>query len=290
MAGFFDMPPIEKLRFLHIPKNAGTSFANCLRRLYGASRLKGNILVFGGDLQADLAHYQSLPSAARERIVLVSGHAPLVTGEPEIDGLPTITMLRHPVRRVISYLNYLNSGETPYVKPGQLKVDELLEQHYPSIQNMQLRTLLGQSSYEFPDSDQASFVNRGLEVLETRLGGFGITEEFDDSLLLLRHMLGWRKYPVYTWLNRERRGYPIKLTDRQLDRIQEQNALDIEFYSAARTLFAERVALAADHLVKSRRIFGWCQKLHAPALSGYLLYHRARSAFFRQRWHGGSPL
>lgn len=71
---------IQKIRFLHIPKTAGTTFDECLFRQYLGPYLLRRQFVFSGNIAADQRRLAGMPEAALERIAICTGHAPLVTG------------------------------------------------------------------------------------------------------------------------------------------------------------------------------------------------------------------
>lgn len=275
------MESVNKIRFLHIPKSAGTSFSNCLRRLYKANRFKHNIFVFEGDFEQDMARYQTLTSEERSKLVLVSGHVPLVTGIQDIDALPTITFLRDPVERVKSLCQHISEGKVWNLDPNQ-NLDAYLNDPYNIwIDNLQTRTLLGQANYALPETSEASIVALAMDVLENRLACFGITEYFDDSLLLFMHRLGWRAYPIYTKLNQKSTAKLLHFTDSQLAKIRDRNKIDIQVYEAAVGLFKDRLAARADVIEASRQQFRLRQQLFGPILRVYQLYHKYQSRLNR---------
>lgn len=78
---------MSPLRFLHLPKIAGSSFTSLLRRQYFGKRQ----FTFSGDEAADLKRFQSLSVKQRKRVALFTGHASLTTGIREADEALTIT-------------------------------------------------------------------------------------------------------------------------------------------------------------------------------------------------------
>jgi hypothetical protein len=122
--------------------------------------------------------------------------------------------------------------------------------------------------------DEAAIVALAMDVLENRLAGFGLTEQFDDSLLLFKHALGWKPYPVYTRLNEKSRSRALQFSDGQIRRIREKNAIDIRLYEAASKVFRSRLAKHAGAMETLRRGFSIRQKAYAPVLGIYRLYHK----------------
>lgn len=233
------------LRFLHIPKTAGTSFNDCLFAQYPRAYYFRRLFVFSGDARSDLRRLQAMPEKRRDGLLLYTGHGPLNCGVESIVRTPTITFLRHPVSRVVSLCQHIFDGKSPEIsnrrlsRPGAL--DAWLDSGEPQLSNMYARTLLGDLDYRIPSGTDAHLAERSIDILENSLRAFGLTEEFDLSLLLFRQTLGWRCMPRYRIRNaggRER----LRFTDRQLERIAELNSIDQRIYTAGVELFQRRVA------------------------------------------------
>jgi hypothetical protein len=267
---------MRQIRFLHVPKTAGSSFARSLARVYGGSRLRGNVFTFRGDLAGSLARYRALGPARRAALVIVTGHAPLVTGEPGIDALPTLTFLREPVAQLRSLCQHLSEGKSPHVcAAGELDVDALLDKAAPTA-NMQTRFLLGVGSYALPERDPAALAHEALGVLERRLVAYGLTERFDESLMLFRRDLGWRSWPVYPRLNVRSATRRLRFEPRHVERMREMSAIDTMLYEAARARFLGRLERDAVPLAADMRRFRVMQAVNAPFLSVYKLHHALR--------------
>jgi len=247
-----------RLRFLHIPKTAGTSLVECLKRIYDGPR---RCFRFTGDLQADLERYVRRPD--RQRIRLVVGHAPYRTGMAEIDRLPAITLLRHPVERVKSYCQHVAEGKSPELcerfGPERFCLDEFLDSGEPQLDNLQVRMLTGEYFGPIDRSNQTALVRRAVEVLEDELAGFGLTEQFEQSVLLWKLTFGW-PWPTYRRLNRRGR-VPLWFSAGQIDRIVRLNQADLELYQAAARIFHRRIDEHQRRLDQALRSFRRRQRL-----------------------------
>jgi hypothetical protein len=84
---------MNRLRFLHIPKTAGSTFTGCLAYQYFGKRH----FSFTGHYQADINRFMSLSTSKKQKIALFTGHAPILTGIDIADNAKTITFLREPV-------------------------------------------------------------------------------------------------------------------------------------------------------------------------------------------------
>jgi hypothetical protein len=179
-----------KVFFVHIPKTGGCSFSECLESMYSEKSF-----TFTGDFSKDLERCRGLGSHEKEKIVLITGHTPLTTGESELDRLPKITFLRNPVDRVKSFCQHVSEGKSEHLlrehPPERFDVDRFLDSGNPELSNLQTKMLLGRGSHHIDLDDPDLIVEKAAEVLENKLVCFGLTECFDESLMLFRRTLGW---------------------------------------------------------------------------------------------------
>jgi len=235
---------IQKIRFLHIPKTAGTTFDECLFRQYLGPYLLRRQFVFSGNIAADQRRLAGMSGAALERIAICTGHAPLVTGCAQIDALPTVTLLREPVERVKSLCRHISEGKSPQIycpeKHGVFDLDALLGSGRIQLNNFQSRIVLGEGGYKLPAASESVLADRAMALLASRFVCFGLTGELDRSLLLFQRVLGWQKWPLYRSRNTSNPDVPLQFEARHIARIEELNRLDIALYELARETFFRR--------------------------------------------------
>lgn len=235
----------EKIRFLHIPKTAGSTFDECLFLQYLRPYLLRRLFVFRGRLAEDAQRIDGMSPAARDRIAICTGHAPLVTDIEVVDAMPTVTLLRDPVERVRSFCQHVSEGKSPRLYDpavnGAFNLDEFLAVDRVQLSNFQTRMLLGRGNYQLPQGDSDALVAQGMAMLESKLACFGITEDLDRSLLLFREVLGWQHWPVYRSRNVSNPQARIGFEARHVARIRELNRIDIALYQLARELYVRRL-------------------------------------------------
>jgi hypothetical protein len=131
-----------------------------------------------------------------------------------------------------------------------------------------------------------------LEVAKRNLRGclvVGLTEHFDESLILMRRALSWGS-PYYISRNvspgtrdRPHPGY----SERSLDQVRKKNQLDIELYAEARRIFEEQAAdqddSFANEISRFRRVNRWHNAVGSRA---YDLAYRARHSRAVSRLRG----
>lgn len=228
------------LVFLHIPKTAGTTLWLILRRQYSPRAV---LRVDHPDALA--APPQSRPQQTR---VLVGhfGYDPQGFTQP----LPCITLLREPLERTLSdYSHQVRHGSTA------LSLGDYLNERTPERDNLQTRLLAG------PDALALPFGQCGRDVFErakqtlTEMAVAGLTERFDETLLLLQRRFGW-SMPCYVAENvgadrvsRETVGRPA------LKRIWELTQWDRALYALAAARLDAQIAQQGPQFATALRQF-----------------------------------
>ena len=234
---------ISHLRFLHIPKTAGSTFRQVLIRQYpGKGRFD-----FRGDITADIERFHVLPEEEKRNIVLFEGHAPITTGIQEADQT-IITFLRDPIRRVMSFCQHVYEGKSPYLlqdfPPEKFSLDEFLASGNTELSNLQTKMLINQGSSASPDLidrlPASEVVDRALKNLSEKIVCFGLQEYFDESLILFATQFSWRTL-TYDSVNRANSSRKLEFKDHHLKRIAELNAIDIEVYKLAKEKFLGQI-------------------------------------------------
>ena len=247
---------MKRLRFLHIPKTAGSTFTDILSRQYSGTQH----FQFLGDNISDKKRFEEMPVDDRRNVRLFTGHAPIVTGISEADTATIITILRDPIERVKSFCQHVSEGKSPYLlkdfPPERFNLDEFLESGNEELSNLQAKMLINGGHICSPkliDSmPVAKAANLALTNLFNRVSYFGIQQYFDESLIMFSESLNW-KLPLYVHLNKKRTFKRLKFEDRHLQRIEELNPVSIEVYNRAKERFVEMMNSDAFEEAKLKR-------------------------------------
>ena len=210
-----------KLRFVHVPKTAGTTVLTILNLQYPGTRK----FVFRGDWGTDVQRWESMSIRDRNSVGVVSGHAPLKTGIGVIDAAPSFMLLRDPIERVASFCRHaLDPKKEHYVKSRGIKsIDDLLDNPVREIKNFQTGMLLlegaecNDSKYENLESFEDPVSSAKLALFRN-IDAFGIQEKFDQSMVLAGLRFNWRP-PVYLVRNRSDASVGSDFTPEQVDKI-----------------------------------------------------------------------
>lgn len=241
---------MESVRFLHIPKTAGSTFACILLAQYGHRGL----FHFLGEIDRDRRRWHALPDAAKRKTRLFLCHSPLVTGIDTADRCRLITLLRDPVNRVKSSCQHVYEGKSPYLRkrfpPYSFTLDELLDSGEIELDNLQVNMLAGTAGggpkQSSPLTGGADLLETAWETLTRRMYCYGLLERFDTTILLFRKKLGWTKNPYYVRINRKRDARRLIFSDSHLEKIRELNRLDLALYERAAGRFQELAAEAVS--------------------------------------------
>jgi Sulfotransferase family len=236
----------DRFFFAHVQKAAGTSLVFRLRRQFGRQAIyplesdKGNV---AGVISVD--HLLERWRAHRDQIRVVTGHFPLCTKELLDDDFTTLTVLRDPVERTLSYLRHHREVtpsdrdltlERVYADP--LRFDGLIHNHMVKMFS------LSRDEMTAGVLTRVKFTTERLERAKERLMSIdvvGLQEHFDEFCRELTLRFGWDLGPP-THVNRTD---PVTASGDLRARIAEDNALDIELYDFARGLYAERKKMEA---------------------------------------------
>ncbi|MGZ8630030.1 MAG: hypothetical protein ACXWZF_03565 [Actinomycetota bacterium] len=239
--------------FLHIGKTAGTTMRRVLRRQFPASKtlLIRNRAIKERDPDAHglrreqtLAFFGEMPESKRAGARLILAHT--VFGLHEYVPRPStyITMLRDPVRLTMSQYHYVVRNPNHPLHAQATAEGETLASYVTGgsaleADNSQVRAISGDLDTPFGGCSP-EMLDRAKRNIEERFSFVGLTERFDESLVLLRRAFGW-KPPYYVAANVTPSGRKEKVPESTRALIEEMNALDRQLYDWAGERFAEAI-------------------------------------------------
>ncbi len=163
-----------------------------------------------------------------------------------------VTLLRDPVRRVLSYYFFLRRQHPAVLTTRRgacLSLEDWLESpDFASVvRNDQVRSIAGRGGAAWrlgapvEAAEDLSLLDDALRNIDRAFRFVGIVERYDESVLLLSDRMGWG--PL--WYGWGRRRAPLErppIPDRTEARVAELNAIDIALYQRARAAFDVEVA------------------------------------------------
>jgi sulfotransferase famil protein len=213
------------LIFLHVPKTAGTTLNRIIEWQYDPR------LIYTIDphrIRATAKRLETLPEERRRRLRCVRGHLAYGIHDYLPQGGSYITMLRDPIARFFStYYFILRRPLHPLHRKLRTKgvgIDDFLELTVER-QNMQTMMIAGGPFVE-PCNEQ--ILEKAKQNLTRSFRVVGISERFQDSLLLIASSFGWT-IPHYE--NRKvSKGDRPAHDPAMLEKVREHNRYDIELY------------------------------------------------------------
>ena len=271
---------MKPVRFLHIPKTAGSTFTAILNRQYAVGGTFSFSGSFSGDY-SDIKRFEALSENEKRDILLFSGHAPIVSGVKAADEATTITFLRNPISRVKSFCQHVSEGKSSHLvkdfPPDNFNLDAFLESGNLELTNFQTRMLVCNPTnlgipWQLNDALASRLKEEALENLFNKISHFGIQEYFDESLIIFSLAFGW-EMPLYVSANTMNTKKRIRFEKRHLERIAELNALDMAVYMCAKERFIYKLASSAFSKEKLRQ-FQFINKIYKHTVRPRNLFRR----------------
>ena len=234
--------PPQRFFFTHVQKTAGTTLNKRMQRHFGRSGVYPDRNV-DGEIVASVISVEHLLSCWRARgdeIRVVTGHFPLCTTELLSGEFTTLTLLREPVERTLSYLRHHRSmTKEDRNKPlEEIYADPF---RFHGLVHNHMVKMFSLTPSEMTDGvlTRVDFSRDRLERAKERLATVdvvGLQERFDEFCEELTCRFGWRLgEPV-----RSNRTEATEASEAFRSRIAEDNSMDAELYDFARRLCKQR--------------------------------------------------
>jgi hypothetical protein len=270
------------LIFVHVPKTAGRSLHHVMFRQYADKHTHRINPVTPETLEA-IRHWSPETKQSAE---VIFGHFDygMHAFFPERSGnIQYISFLREPVDRIISNYYYIKHRDKVHRLHGWVKdqsIREFLldERNRAETTNSAVRQLSGvtqlySSAYITLLKDTEPLPDNALELAKANVSNVfnvvGITELFDESLLVMSQTFGWKNL-YYTKINVGKGKWRTddEITPEVIDLIKEQNQLDLELYSFAKQRLQSTIAAQGNAFQNQLRQYQMRNKLVGPLLAG----------------------
>jgi hypothetical protein len=251
--------------FLHIGKTGGTTLRKIIYRNYPRSEVL-LVRARGRPREETLADFTTLPEAERARPRLIVGHT--VFGLHELVPRPAtyITMVRKPTSLALSQFAFVQrrAGHRHHqlVTSNGMSLEEYLDAGISmEMDNGQTRAIAGDLDTPYGQVTE-QHLERAKENLDRHFAVAGLTERFDESLIMLKLTLGWHRIH-YVRANVSPRSARPAVPPATLRRLEEQNRFDVELYRYVNERF-DRAAAEFPTFRREAARFERTNRLYRP--------------------------
>jgi hypothetical protein len=239
----------SKLIFLHIPKSGGSTFHTVLGKRYNSYETHNVLGSRAGD--SEISEFINMKQDQKSKITLLKGHMPFGLHKHLSDRFEYITFLRNPVERVISQYFYIkknkNNPKHKEVHMGGMNIQEFVTSGIVTgMNNGHCRFLTGDID-RLKYSDTSNLLEDTLTNIEKYFLLVGITERFDESILVLSHLLGWEKLPFYIKKNVSKNRQAVRdFSQEDISKIEIFNRLDQDLHIKANKILDYQISKIDD--------------------------------------------
>ncbi|BDI30396.1 hypothetical protein CCAX7_24470 [Capsulimonas corticalis] len=267
------------LIFLHIPKAAGTTFAQILQQRYPGGSLEW--LGSEGAMSADEA-FEALSSTRKAEVGAVMGH--INFGGHRLLPKPAryVTFMRHPVDRIVSHYYHVLRNPQHYLHDEVRSKKMDLAAYAASdlsleLENDQTRMIAGNGVYE----SDAEMLETAYRNIDQHFACIGVTERFAESVLLISHLRGW-SIPYYQDVNiGANKPRNSAVSDEVIAIIEGRNHCDMELYRYAQTRLTEQLDASMPDWKTQTERFLWRNHQYARVAQAKNLIRRGVGASIR---------
>jgi len=255
---------MEQHIYFHIPKAGGSTLNSIITREYS----KHNVYKIHSDFTFD--DFLKLKKTHRENIKLFGGI--IKFGVHKFLGLETkyFCIIRDPVSRIVSLYNYiqLDKAEGLYKKiPYEHRKDiksfvENLDKNHTTLQghNGQSRLLSGKEildeswdkNLESPKIADNAMGDVAIENIINHFAFIGTLEYFEESLVLMKKYLNWKK-PLFYIRRNVTQKRENNISEEVLNLIKEKNSEDMKLYQYVNDKLHQQINYHWDYIRNEKR-------------------------------------
>ena len=232
---------------LHIPKTAGTTLRDIIQRQYRAEKI-----LMIPKLEESENILKEVSTSQINQLKLIQGHLKYGIHNHFHRRAKYFAIIRDPINRVLSTYYYVlsqkNNPQNLSTANNQMTIYDFVQSGVnPFLINGQTQLISGKTGYiDNPIIESEELFSLAKENIENDFLFLGITEMFDETILILKNMLGWHM-PYYSIANRTKKKPNYDAVNPTIiSFIKEHNQLDIKLYNITKTSLLNRIAKEND--------------------------------------------
>ena len=244
---------------LHIPKTGGTTLRDIIQRQYRSEKI-----LMIPKLEESENILKEVSTSQINQLKLIQGHLKYGLHNHFHRRAKYFAIIRDPINRVLSTYYYVlsqkNNPQNLSTANNQMTIYDFVQSGVnPFLINGQTQLISGKTGdIDNPIIESEELFSLAKENIENDFLFLGITEMFDETILILKNMLGWHM-PYYSIANRTKKKPNYDAVNPTIiSFIKEHNQLDIKLYNITKTSLLNRIAeendLFQDRINKFKKI------------------------------------
>ncbi len=232
---------------LHIPKTGGTTLRDIIQRQYRAKKI-----LMIPKLEESENILKEVSTSQINQLKLIQGHLKYGIHNHFHRRVKYFAIIRDPINRVLSTYYYVlsqkNNPQNLSTSNNQMTIYDFVQSGVnPFLINGQTKLISGKTgNIDNPIIESEELFSLAKENIENDFLFLGITEMFDETILILKNMLGWHM-PYYSIANRTKKKPNYDAVNPTIiSFIKEHNQLDIKLYNITKTSLLNRIAKEND--------------------------------------------
>lgn len=231
----------KKIIFLHIPKAGGTTLHSVIRKNYDTDK----IYTLTGTRQA-MIEFMKMPREEINKYDCVQGHMGFGFHKYFEDDIKYITLMRDPLKRVISLYFYILRTPQHYLfnllTGAKMGLKEFVESGAThELYDGQTRLLASESGLGITFDDKRkldrSDLERAKKHLRDHFALVSTLDQFDEFLIAAQRILGWKDISYEKKNISHKKTETTDIDDHTLRTIGMNNEIDLELYNYAQEFF-----------------------------------------------------
>ena len=232
---------------LHIPKTGGTTLRDIIQRQYQSEKI---LMIPKLDESEDIL--KEVSTSQINQLKLIQGHLKYGIHNHFHRRAKYFAIIRDPINRVLSTYYYVlsqkNNPQNLSTSNNQMTIYDYVQSGVnPFLINGQTQLISGKTgNIDNPIIKSEELFSLAKENIANDFLFLGITEMFDETILILKNMLGWHM-PYYSIANRTKNKPNYDAVDPTvISFIKEHNQLDIKLYNITKTSLLNKIVEEND--------------------------------------------
>ena len=228
---------------LHIPKTGGTTLRDIIQRQYRSEKI-----LMIPKLEESENIIKEVSTSQINQLKLIQGHLKYGIHNHFHRRAKYFAIIRDPINRVLSTYYYVlsqkNNPQNLSTSNNQMTIYDFVQSGVnPFLINGQTQLISGKTgNIDNPIIKSEELFSLAKENIANDFLFLGITEMFDETILILKNMLGWHM-PYYSIANRTKKKPNYDAVNPTIiSFIKEHNQLDIKLYNITKTSLLNRIA------------------------------------------------